>query len=193
MVQNNDIVVGKKLTSEQIDDLLNVLETRFHQNMHRHDSMEWKLIEERFKKHPEKLWSLHGMKQTGGEPDVVGYDNKDDVYIFNDCVKESPKGRRSVCYDREALEKRKKHKPANSAIDMAKAMGVDMLTEEEYYALQQLETVDTKTSTWVKTPTDIREKGGAIFCDTRYGRVFTYHNGAESYYGSRGFRASLKI
>lgn len=193
MTENQDVVVGKKLTHDQKEALLETLKTRFYDYMYRHENLQWEPIAERLNKQPEKLWSLDGMEKTGGEPDVIGYDEKQDVYIFNDCVKESPKGRRSVCYDREALEKRKKHKPANSAIDMADSMGVSMLTEEEYRNLQEIETVDMKTSSWVLTPKDIREKGGAIFCDTRYGHVFTYHNGADSYYSSRGFRASLRV
>ncbi|GIN72900.1 hypothetical protein J14TS2_33750 [Bacillus sp. J14TS2] len=185
--------MAKELSLEQREELLKALKTRFEKNMHRHQELEWNKIEEKLETNPEKLWSLNEMETTGGEPDVVKYDEKADEYIFYDCSAESPKGRRSVCYDREALEARKKHKPENSVIDMATAMGIELLTEEQYRALQELEHVDKKTSSWVQTPKDIRELGGALFCDYRFGHVFLYHNGADSYYGSRGFRGSLRL
>ncbi|MGN8646200.1 DUF4256 domain-containing protein [Gracilibacillus sp. HCP3S3_G5_1] len=183
----------KELSLEQRDELLEVLKTRFEKNMDRHESLEWAKIQAKLEANTEKLWSLNEMERTGGEPDVIGYDKKKDEYIFYDCSAESPKGRRSVCYDREALESRKKHKPENSAVDMAAAMGIELLTEEQYRALQQLGTFDLKTSTWVQTPSKIRELGGALFCDCRYDHVFVYHNGASSYYASRGFRGSLRV
>ena len=183
----------KELSEEERQELFKTLKNRFEKNMHRHEGLEWVKVKEKMNEHSERLWSLHEMERTGGEPDVVGFDEEKGVYIFYDCAKESPKGRRSVCYDRNALESRKKHKPANSAVDMAAAMGIEMLTEDQYRALQKLEDVDMKTSSWVQTPTDIRNRGGALFCDKRYGHVFTYHNGAESYYGSRGFRGSLRV
>lgn len=161
--------------------------------MNRHKDIEWKKVEEKLKTHPEKLWSLNEMEESGGEPDVVGFDKKTSEYIFYDCSGESPKGRRSLCYDREALESRKKHKPKNSAMDLAGDMGIELLTEEEYYKLQELGEFDSKTSSWLKTPNELRKLGGAIFGDYRFGRVFIYHNGAESYYGARGFRGSLKV
>jgi len=184
----------KELSLEQREELLEVLQDRFEQNMHRHQDLEWAKVAAKLDEaDPEKLWSLNEMERTDGEPDVVDYDEEKDEYIFNDCSKESPKGRRSVCYDRKALESRKKHKPENTVIDMATEMGIELLTEEQYRALQELENFDMKTSSWVQTPADIRERGGAIFCDYRYGRVFMYHNGADSYYGARGFRGSLSI
>lgn len=183
----------KELSQEQRDELLLVLKERFEKNMHRHKDLEWSKIQAKLEVSPEKLWSLNEMEITGGEPDVVEYDIEKDEYIFYDCSAESPKGRRSICYDREALEARKKHKPENSAMDMAAAMGIDLLTEEEYRNLQKLENFDKKTSSWVQTPSDIRERGGALFCDFRYGHVFLYHNGADSYYGARGFRGSLRV
>lgn len=183
----------KKLSPEQEDQLLNTLKTRFEENMNRHKDIEWKKVEEKLKTHPEKLWSLNEMEESGGEPDVVGFDKKTSEYIFYDCSGESPKGRRSLCYDREALESRKKHKPKNSAMDLAGDMGIELLTEEEYYKLQELGEFDSKTSSWLKTPNELRKLGGAIFGDYRFGRVFIYHNGAESYYGARGFRGSLKV
>ncbi|MCM3585574.1 DUF4256 domain-containing protein [Mesobacillus maritimus] len=183
----------KELSLEQQEELLGTLKTRFEKNMHRHKSLEWAKVEVKLNNQPEKLWSLSEMEGTGGEPDVVDYDQEKDEYIFYDCSAESPKGRRSVCYDRAALEARKKHKPENSAMDMATAMGIELLTEEQYRALQKLENVDKKTSSWVQTPADIRERGGALFCDWRYGHVFLYHNGADSYYGARGFRGSLRV
>lgn len=161
--------------------------------MHRHEGLDWNQIQQKLEANPMKLWSLHEMEKTEGEPDVIGFDEKTGEYLFCDCSKESPKGRRSLCYDREALEARKKHKPENSAMDMAKEMGIEILTEEQYRELQKLEPFDTKTSSWIKTPADIRERGGALFCDYRYGHVFVYHNGADSYYSSRGFRGLLKV
>jgi Protein of unknown function (DUF4256) len=181
----------KELSLEQHEELLKALKERFEKNMHRHSDIEWDKVQERLGANAEKLWSLNEMESTGGEPDVVGYDNGE--YIFCDCSVESPKGRRSVCYDRKALESRKKHKPENNAIDMAAAMGIELLTEEQYRALQKLENFDMKTSSWVQTPSDIRELGGAVFCDYRYGHVFVYHNGADSYYAARGFRGSLRV
>nr|WP_026679793.1 DUF4256 domain-containing protein [Priestia megaterium] len=181
----------KELSVKQREGLLKALKTRFEKNMHRHQGVEWANVQARLEANAEKLWSLHEMESTGGEPDVVGHEQGQ--YIFYDCSAESPKGRRSVCYDREALEARKKHQPENNAIDMATAMGIELLTEEQYRALQQLEHFDKKTSSWVQTPSDIRELGGALFCDYRYGHVFLYHNGASSYYAARGFRGSLKV
>ena len=189
MTRSND----KELSQEQRDVLLDILSARFEKNMHRHEGIEWDKVEAKLNAHPEKLWSLNEMERTEGEPDVVGYDEETDEFLFYDCSRESPKGRRSICYDRKALDARKKHKPENSAMDMADEMGIEMLTEEEYRALQELENFDMKTSTWVKTPAAIRERGGAIFCDYRYGHVFVYHNGADSYYGSRGFRGVLRV
>ncbi|SEP22883.1 Protein of unknown function [Paenibacillus sp. OK076] len=183
----------RKLSPEQRKGLLNTLKARFEKNMNRHPGMEWASLEAKFEAQPEKLWSLHEMERTGGEPDVVHYDSKADEYTFVDCSAESPKGRRSVCYDREALESRKEHKPQNSAVGMAEDMGIELLTEEQYRELQKLENYDLKSSSWVTTPANIRKRGGAIFCDRRYDTVFVYHNGAESYYGARGFRGSLKV
>lgn len=183
----------KKLSTEQQDELLKTLQTRFEKNIKRHKNIEWAKVHEKLKKQPAKLWSLNEMEITGGEPDIVGYDKKTGEYIFYDCSAESPKGRRSICYDQEALEARKEHKPENSAINMADDMGIEILTEEQYRGLQQLGEFDTKTSSWVKTPADIRKLGGAVFCDRRYNTVFLYHNGAESYYAARGFRGSLKV
>jgi hypothetical protein len=183
----------KELTSEQREKLLRALEARFEKNKNYHKDLEWIKVKAKLEANTEKLWSLNEMENTGGEPDVVGYDNKTDEYIFYDCSAESPKGRKSICYDREALESRKEHKPENSAIDMAAAMGIEILTEEQYRELQKLGNFDLKTSSWVKTPANIRELGGAIFCDRRYDTVFVYHNGAESYYASRGFRGSLRV
>ncbi|RQO69424.1 DUF4256 domain-containing protein [Pedobacter sp. KBW06] len=183
----------KELLPEQREELLNTLKTRFEKNMNRHQGLEWANVLAKLEAKPQKLWSLDDMEISGGEPDVVGYDQKTDEYIFYDCSPESPKGRRSVCYDGEALESRKEHKPKNSALEMAAAMGIEILTEEQYRELQQFGKFDTKTSSWIKTPADIRKLGGAIFADYRYGTIFVYHNGAESYYGARGFRASLKV
>ncbi|MCP3739501.1 DUF4256 domain-containing protein [Rossellomorea sp. BNER] len=193
MTKRNNISNKKELSLEQSEELLRVLKARFEKNMNRHEGLEWDKVQARLDANTEKLWSLNEMEITGGEPDVVGYDQKKDEYIFCDCSAESPKGRRSVCYDREALESRKKHKPENNAIDMAASMGIELLTEEQYRALQKLENFDIKTSSWVQTPTDIRELGGALFCDCRFGHVFVYHNGAESYYAARGFRGSLMV
>ena len=183
----------KKLSSEQHEELLRALMARVEKNMNRHKGLEWTKVRAKLEAHTEKLWSLNEMERTGGEPDVVGFDKKKGEYIFYDCSAESPKGRRSVCYDGEALESRKEHKPKNNAIDMAAAMGIDLLTEKEYRELQKLGNFDTKTSSWVKTPSDIRKLGGAIFCDRRYDTVFTYHNGADSYYAARAFRGSLRV
>ena len=183
----------KKLSSEQSGELLKVLKTRFEKNMKRHKGLEWAKVQARIAANPEKLWSLDEMEITGGEPDVVGYDKKTGEYIFYDCSPESPKDRRSLCYDREALESRKEHKPKNNAMDMAPDIGIELLTEEEYRELQQLGEFDLKTSSWVQTPDRIRDLGGALFCDRRYDTVFLYHNGAESYYAARGFRGSLRV
>src|SRR5437016_13534971 len=183
----------KKLSPKQCDELLNTLKARFEDNMNRHQGLQWAKVQARLEANPEKLWSLHEMERTGGEPDVVGHDTKTGEYVFYDCSAESPKGRRSVCYDREALEARKEHKPKNSATDMAAAMRIEILTEAQYRELQTLGDFDTKTSSWVKTPPDIRERGGAIFCDRRYDHVFTYHNGPKSYYASLAFRGALKV
>ncbi len=185
----------KELSPEQRVELLSALKARFEKNMNRHKGLEWAKVKAKLDPPAggEKLWSLNEMERTGGEPDVAGYDKKTGEYIFYDCSAETPKGRRNVCYDREALEARKEFKPANNAIDMAAAMGIELLTEEQYRELQQLGNFDTKTSSWVKTPADIRKLGGALFCDRRYDTVFLYHNGAESYYAVRGFRGSLRI
>jgi hypothetical protein len=184
---------AKDMKAKQHEELLRALKARFEKNMNRHNGLEWAKVQAKLEANIEKLWSLNEMERTGGEPDVVGHDEKADEYIFYDCSAESPKGRRSVCYDRKGLESRKEHKPENNAIDMATAMGIELLTEEQYRELQQLGKFDTKTSSWVKTPSDIRELGGALFADFRYGNVFVYHNGAQSYYGGRGFRSSLRV
>lgn len=183
----------RKLSPEQREELLRVLKARFDKNMNRHKALEWAKVQAKLEANTEKLWSLNEMEKTDGEPDVVGHDNETDEYIFYDCSAESPKGRRSVCYDREALESRKDPKPETSSIDMAATMGIELLTEEQYRELQKLGCFDTKTSSWVKTPANIRKLGGAIFCDRRYDTVFVYHNGAESYYAARGFRGSLRV
>src|SRR6476646_2606556 len=183
----------QQLPPEQGEALLTTLKARFQKNMNRHHGLQWPAVQARLEANPEALWSLHEMERTGGEPDVVGHDPTTGKYVFYDCSPESPKGRRSVCYDRKALEARKEHKPKNSATDMAAAMGIEMLTEAQYRELQTLGEFDTKTSSWVKTPPDIRARGGAIFCDRRYDHVFTYHNGAESYYAARAFRGALKV
>lgn len=182
-----------QLSPEQQEKLLEILKTRFEKNMNRHNGLEWEKVQAKLETNTEKLWSLYEMERTGGEPDVVGFDKETGEFIFYDCSPESPKGRRSVCYDREALESRKKHKPQNNAIDMARDMGIKILSEEQYRELQKLGHFDTKTSSWVKTPENIRKLGGAIFCDRRYDTVFVYHNGADSYYASRGFRGSLRV
>jgi hypothetical protein len=183
----------KELSPEQREELLRVLKARFDKNMKRHKGLEWAKIQAKLEGNTEKLWSLNEMERTGGEPDVIGHDKKTGEYIFYDCSAESPKGRRSLCYDREALDARKENKPQNSAMDMASAIGIELLTEEEYRALQKLGDFDAKTSSWVKTPSDIRNLGGALFCDRRYDTVFLYHNGADSYYAARGFRGSLRV
>ncbi len=183
----------KKLEPKQLEELLGALKARFEKNMSRHKGLEWTKVQARLEANPEKLWSLSEMERTGGEPDVLSHDKKTGEYTFFDCSAESPKGRTSLCYDREALDSRKEHKPKNSATDMAAAMGIELLTEEQYRELQKLGEFDTKSSSWVKTPTDMRKLGGALFGDRRFGRVFFYHNGAESYYGGRGFRGSLRV
>ncbi len=183
----------KELSPEQREELLSALKARFEKNMNRHEGLDWAEVQANLEATPEKLWSLNEMERTGGEPDVVGYDNKTGEYIFYDCSAESPAGRRSLCYDREALEARKKYKPENSVMDLAMAMGIELLSEEQYRELQKLGDFDTKTSSWLKTPADIRKLGGAIFADFRYGHIFVYHNGAESYYAARGFRGSLRL
>lgn len=183
----------KKLSAAQSDKLLQTLKTRFEKNKNRHKGIEWAAVQTRLQANPEKLWSLSEMEQTGGEPDVVGFDMKTGEFIFYDCSAESPAGRRSFCYDREALTARKENKPKNSAMEMAADIGIELLTEEQYRALQLLGHFDLKTSSWVKTPAAIRKLGGAIFCDRRYDTVFVYHNGAESYYAARGFRGALKV
>jgi hypothetical protein len=183
----------EELSREQREALLRALKARFETNMNRHKGLEWAAIQAKLAAHPDKLWSLHEMERTGGEPDVVGHDKKTGENIFYDCSAESPKGRRSLCYDREALEARKEHKPQNNALDMAAVIGIELLTEEQYRELQKLGDFDTKTSSWVKTPSEIRKLGGALFCDRRYNHVFVYHNGADSYYAARGFRGSLRV
>ena len=183
----------KELSPKQRDELLTALKGRFEKNMNRHKGIEWAKVKAKLEAKADKLWSLNAMETTGGEPDVVGQDKRTGEYLFVDCSAESPKGRRSVCYDREALESRKEHKPKNSAMDMAADMGIELLTEAQYRELQELGDFDTKTSSWVQTPADIRERGGALFCDRRYDQVFVYHNGAESYYAARAFRGSLRV
>jgi hypothetical protein len=183
----------KELSPEQRKELLGTLRARFDKNMNRHKGLEWAQVQAKVEKSAEKLWSLHEMERTGGEPDVVGLDKRTGDYIFYDCSAESPDGRRSLCYDAEALESRKENKPKGSALGMAAAMGIELLTEEEYRELQKLGNFDTKTSSWVKTPSDVRKLGGALFCDRRYDKVFLYHNGAESYYAARGYRGWLRI
>jgi len=184
---------GKTLSPEQRESLLKVLKTRFEKNMNRHKGLEWADVYARLEANAEKLWSLYEMEQSGGEPDVIGHDTNTGAYIFCDCASESPNGRRSVCYDREALESRKEHRPDNNAVDMAAAMGIELLDEAQYRELQQLENFDAKTSSWLKTPADIRKLGGAVFGDFRYNHVFLYHNGASSYYAARGFRGLLRV
>ena len=183
----------KVLSPKEREELLKVLKARFEKNLKRHKGLEWAKVQAKLEANAEKLWSLSEMEKTGGEPDVVGHDQKTDEYTFFDCSAESPKGRTSVCYDREGLESRKEHKPKNNAMDMAAAMGVELLTEEQYRELQKLGEFDTKTSSWLKVPADIRKLGGAIFGDLRFGRVFIYHNGAQSYYSGRAFRGSLRV
>lgn len=182
-----------KLTASQSKELLDILKARFEKNAKRHKGIAWADVESRLQKHADKLWSLNEMEMTGGEPDVVGQDKKTGEYLFFDCAAESPKGRRSICYDHEALESRKEHKPANSAVNMAAEMGIELLDEEQYRMLQTLGAFDLKTSSWIQTPAAIRKLGGAVFCDRRYDTVFLYHNGAESYYAARGFRGVLKV
>jgi hypothetical protein len=196
----SNVETKKELSQEQREELIRVLKARFEKNKNRHTGLEWAKIQTKLEScfagtqaNTEKLWSLNEMERTGGEPDVVGYDKKTGEYIFYDCSAESPKGRRSVCYDREGLESRKEYKPENSAIDMAAAMSIELLTEEQYRELQKLGNFDTKTSSWVKTPSEIRKLGGALFADFRYGNVFVYHNSAPSYYGVRAFRGSLRV
>jgi hypothetical protein len=189
----SDMQRAKDLEAKQREELLRVLKARFEKNLNRHKGLEWAKVQAKLEAHTEKLWSLNEMERTGGEPDVVGHDKKTGEYIFYDCSAESPKGRRSVCYDREGQESRKEHRPENNAIDMAASMGIELLTEEQYRELQKLGNFDLKTSSWVTTPSDIRKLGGALFCDRRYGNVFVYHNGAASYYAARGFRGSLRV
>ena len=183
----------KELPVEEREELLAILKKRYEKNMQRHEGLDWNKIQAKLEDNAGKLWSLNEMDETDGEPDVIGQDKKTGEYIFCDCSAESPKGRRSLCYDQDALESRKKHKPADSAVNMAAKMGIELLTEEQYRDLQKLGKFDTKTSSWVKTPVEIREHGGAIFCDRRYNAVFMYHNGAESYYAARGFRGMIKV
>ncbi len=183
----------KELSPAQIDELLSALKDRFEKNMNRHQNLEWAKVQTKLESNAEKLWSLGEMERTGGEPDVVVFDKKTGEYVFYDCSAESPKGRRSVCYDRQALDSRKENKPKSSAVEMAVAMGIEILTEEQYRELQKLGNFDTKTSSWVQTPSQIRKLGGALFCDRRYDKVFLYHNGAESYYAARAFRGSLRV
>jgi hypothetical protein len=182
-----------KLSSTQQNELIEILKGRFEKNMNRHKGLQWADLQAKLESNPEKLWSLNEMEMTGGEPDVVSYDKKAGEYIFYDCSPESPKGRRSICYDHEALESRKEHKPENSAVQMAADMGIELLSEEQYRQLQQLGKFDLKTSSWVATHAEVRKLGGALFCDRRYDTVFLYHNGAESYYAARGFRGSLRV
>jgi hypothetical protein len=185
--------MNKEFSAKHREELLNTLKTRFQKNSDRHKDIEWAKVQAKLDANRGKSWSLNEMERTGGEPDVVGHDKKTDEYIFYDCSAESPKGRRSVCYDRAALESRKEHQPEDNAIDMAAAIGIELLTERQYRELQTLGSFDLKTSSWVKTPADIRKLGGALFCDRRYNTVFLYHNGAESYYAARGFRGSLRV
>lgn len=182
-----------KIPQKRIDELLKIVSTRFEKNMHRHKGINWAQVQAKLEKDPKKLWSLNEMEETGGEPDVIGYDKKIDEYIFCDCSVESPKGRRSVCYDPEALASRKEHKPKHSAVGMAAEIGIELLTEEQYRELQQLGEFDAKTSSWIRTPPAIRKLGGALFGDWRFGHLFIYHNGAESYYAARGFRGILRV
>ena len=185
--------VKSSLSQKQIDELLNILKTRFDKNINRHKDIKWSSVLAKLEKNNDKLWSLNEMEKTGGEPDVIGFDKKLNEYIFYDCSAESPAGRRSLCYDRKALDARKENKPKDNVVDVAAAMGIELLTEDQYRDLQKLGEFDLKTSSWIKTPDDIRKLGGAIFCDRRYNTVFKYHNGAESYYAARGFRGVLKV
>jgi hypothetical protein len=184
---------NEKLPAGERDKLLELLGVRFEKNMNRHKGIEWKKVAAKLEASPSKLWSLSQMEETGGEPDVIGFDKKTGEYVFVDCSEETPKGRRSICYDGDALRSRKEHKPRTSALDMAEEMGIKILNEEQYRALQKLGEFDTKTSSWIETPADIRKLGGALFCDRRFGHVFVYHNGAESYYAARGFRGELRV
>jgi len=188
-----DAKANRKLSPARREELLGALKVRFEKNPNRHKGLQWAEVRAKLEANAEKLWSLNEMEETGGEPDVVGHDKKTGEYLFFDCSAESPDGRRSVCYDREGLDSRKEHKPKDTAVDMAAALGIELLTEEQYRELQKLGEFDTKTSSWVKTPDDIRKLGGALYCDRRYGRVFVGHNGAQSYYGARGFRGSLRV
>ncbi len=188
-----DVETKKELSLEQRDELLRVLRARFEKHMSRHHGLEWTEVQARLRAHPEKLWSLSEMERTGGEPDVLGQDKKTGEFLFVDCSAESPAGRRSVCYDRAGLDSRKEHKPANNAIDMAAALGIELLTEEQYRELQKLGNFDMKTSSWVQAPAEMRKLGGALYCECRYGRVFVGHNGAQSYYSARAFRGSLRV
>ena len=188
MIENN-----KQLSKIQIEEIINILKSRFENNMIRHQEINWEHVQSKLETNIEKLWSLNQMEKTGGEPDVVGYDNKTNELIFFDCSPESPTGRRNICYDREALEARKKFKPDNNALDLASDMGIELLSEDQYRELQKLGEFDRKTSSWIKTPEKVRKLGGALFCDRRYDTVFVYHNGADSYYGVRGFRGFLKV
>jgi hypothetical protein len=185
--------IKKQFSSDQREELLTALKARFEKNMNRHKGLEWAKVQAKLEANTEKLWSLNEMETTGGEPDVVGFDKKTGEYVFYDCAAESPKGRRSLCYDREALNARKENKPKDTAVDMATAIGIELLTEEQYRELQKLGEFDLKTSSWITTPSNIRKLGGALFCDRRYNQVFLYHNGADSYYAARGFRGSLKV
>lgn len=185
--------IKEKLSAKQQDGLLKALKARFEKNVNRHKGLEWTQVQARLEANPAKLWSLNEMERTGGEPDVVGHDKKTGQYIFFDCSPETPEGRRSVCYDREGWESRKEHRPKNNAMDMAAAMGIELLTEEQYQELQELGDFDTKTSSWVKTPSEMRKLGGALYCDRRYGRIFVGHNGAQSYYSARAFRGWLSV
>ncbi len=193
MADKDEINSSRKLSVEEQERLIKTLKSRFEKNMNRHKDLQWDRVQAKLKADPEKIWSLSEMERTGGEPDVLGYDESTNEYLFCDCSAESPKGRRSICYDREAMDSRKEHKPENNALDMASDMGIEILTEEQYRELQKSGEYDTKTSSWVKTPEAIRKLGGAIFCDRRYDTVFVYHNGAESYYGARGFRGVLRL
>lgn len=193
MISLNGLKPEKTLSRKQREVLLGSLQARFERNMNRHEGLDWNKVKLRLDANPERLWSLEEMETTGGEPDVVGLDRETQGYLFFDCSAQSPKGRTNACYDREALESRKQHKPKTSAMDIAAAMGIEMLTEEQYRALQRLGEFDTKSSSWVKTPAGIRKLGGALFCDRRFGQVFVYHNGAESYYSARGFRGCLAV
>ena len=193
MTENRNQNDRKELSDDQREELFKILKNRFEKNQNRHSNLQWAEVQARVEANDEKLWSLYEMEATGGEPDVICYDKEAQEYTFCDCSAESPKGRRSICYDREALESRKEHKPETSAVDMAAAMGIEILTEEQYRELQKLGNFDLKTSSWVKTPDNIRKLGGALFCDRRYDTVFVYHNGADSYYGARGFRGLLKV